>query len=60
MKHMKMVTKKSQPSKAYAWDWFIDLKSAAAIGPGIIVTGGKAPYEAELANSPGSIDPNAV
>jgi hypothetical protein len=73
MKHMKMVTKKSQPSQAYAWDWFIDLKSTAAIGPGIIVTAGKPGWPAvdgvrpgydgyidELANSNGSIDPNAV
>lgn len=58
MKHVKGVTKTTNPARAYVWDWFINLKGG--VGPGIITTGGKPWYVNALWQSNDSIDPNDI
>ena len=55
MKHLKSVSKKTGPARAYVWDWFINLKGG--IQPGLIMTGGKPWYVDALWQSPDSLDP---
>ena len=57
MKHLKGVTKKSGPARAFVWDRFVNLKTLPP-GPGIIFSeaDAKAAYAGLLAGSPDSID----
>jgi len=56
MKHVKSVSKKATPSKAFVWEWFVDTKPFPGVG--IIQGAGKPACVDALWTSPDSIDPN--
>jgi len=58
MRHVKSVSKKAVPARAYVWEWFINVK--ADFAPGVIMTEGKQNYVNALWNHDGSINPTNV
>jgi hypothetical protein len=57
MKHVKKVSKVASPSRAFVWDWFVNIKGGFT--PGLINTA-KAGYANALWASDDSLDPEDV
>lgn len=57
MKHVKKVSKVASPSRAYVWDWFVNIKGGFTPG---LINNGKAGYINALWGSNDSLDPNDI
>ena len=56
MKHVRSVSKKATPAKAFVWEWFVNTKTSPW-SEGVISNAGKPAYVNALWNSSDSIDP---